>query len=126
MGFWIYMLVISLFIPAAMLGFGILFFKKAPKNINFVFGFRTPLSMKNRQTWEFAHKLCGKIWIVCGGVLLIAAVVAMLFCRGGETGYVGTFGLIVEIVELVVLIVSVIPTVVALRRSFDRHGRRIK
>ena len=22
--------------------------------------------MKNKDTWEFAHKYCGKVWYVCG------------------------------------------------------------
>ena len=35
--------------------------KKAPKEINSVFGYRTSMSMKNKDTWEFAHKYCGKV-----------------------------------------------------------------
>lgn len=36
--------------PVTMVGFGRLFMAKAPKNINMLFGYRTAMSMKNRDT----------------------------------------------------------------------------
>lgn len=62
MGFWIFMMFIELLIPVTMIGFGKMFLKHSPKEINMAFGYRTSMSMKNRDTWEFAHKYCGKIW----------------------------------------------------------------
>ena len=59
MGFWIFMLIMDLLLPFTMIGFGRYFMKKAPKEINSVFGYRTSMSMKNKDTWEFAHKYCG-------------------------------------------------------------------
>ena len=56
MGFWIFMLIMDLLLPFTMIGFGRYFTKKAPKEINSVFGYRTSMSMKNKDTWEFAHK----------------------------------------------------------------------
>ena len=46
MGFWIYMLIMDLILPFTMIGFGKYFIKKAPKEINGVFGYRTSMSMK--------------------------------------------------------------------------------
>lgn len=46
MGFWIYMFIMVLLIPCSMIGFGKLFFKRPPKDINAVFGYRTNMSMK--------------------------------------------------------------------------------
>ena len=60
MGFGIFMLIMDLLLPFTMIGFGRYFMKKAPKEINSVFGYRTSMSMKNKDTWEFAHKYCGK------------------------------------------------------------------
>ena len=50
MGFWIYMLVMDLLIPLTMIIWGNYFMKKAPAQINSVFGYRTPMSMKNQDT----------------------------------------------------------------------------
>ena len=52
MGFWIFMLIMDLLLPFTMIGFGRYFMKKAPKEINSVFGYRTSMSMKNKDTWE--------------------------------------------------------------------------
>lgn len=51
MGFWFFMLIMDLLIPFTMIGFGKCFLKKAPDNINSVFGYRTSMSMKNKDTW---------------------------------------------------------------------------
>ncbi len=55
MGFWIFMVIMDLLIPATMLVIGQLWRKRLPKNINPIYGFRTARSMKSRDTWEYAH-----------------------------------------------------------------------
>ena len=60
MGFWVFMLFMDLLIPFTMIGFGKLFMTKLPQDINTVFGYRTTMSMKNKDTWAFAHNL----WII--------------------------------------------------------------
>ena len=124
MGFWIYMTLMGMLIPVTMLVFGIKFSKGAPENINSVFGYRTAMSMKNRDTWEFAHRYCGKVWRVCGLILLPASVIPMLFVLGGSEDTVGTVGGIVCGVQLAVLIGSIFPTERALKREFDEKGER--
>lgn len=96
MGFWIFMMIMDLLLPVTMIGFGRYFMKKAPNEINAVFGYRTSMSMKNKDTWEFAHKYCGKIWYVCGLVLLPVTVIFMLLVIGKSEDYVGTVGGILE------------------------------
>ena len=48
MEFWIFMLIMDLLLPFTMIGSGRYFMKKAPKEINSVFGYRTSMSMKNK------------------------------------------------------------------------------
>ena len=61
LGFWLYMLAVDLLIPATMIGFGLLFLKRPPKKINAIFGYRSMRSMRNEDTWRFAHQHCGKV-----------------------------------------------------------------
>ena len=56
------MLCSSLVIPIIMIGFGFLFGKRPPKEINYLCGYRTRMSMKNIDTWVFAHRYCGRLW----------------------------------------------------------------
>jgi uncharacterized membrane protein len=124
MGFWIYMMVMELLIPMTMVGFGKYFSKNAPKEINGVFGYRTSMSMKNKDTWEFAHHCCGKVWLKAGTIMLILTVAAMLFVVGKDTNAVGTYGLILCGIQLGFLIGSIFPVEAALKKNFDKHGRR--
>ena len=66
-------------IPLTMIGFGFYFFKRGPQTINGFFGYRTSRSMKNQDTWRFAHKHCGRIWMIWGTVLLAASTAAFLY-----------------------------------------------
>ncbi len=124
MGFWIFMLIMVLLIPLMMIGFGRLFLKKAPGSINVVFGYRTSMSMKNKDTWEFAHKYCGRLWFYGGLVLLPLSVIPLLFVFHKGSDVVGNVGAVIEFIQLVPLIGSIIPTEMALRKNFDRDGVR--
>lgn len=124
MGFWIFMLVMDLIVPTAILSLGRRFMKNAPKNINSNYGYRTNMSMKSQETWDFAHRYCGKLWWITGLVMLPATVIAMLFVLGADTERVGAMGGVVCGAQLVPLLISFIPTELALRRNFDKEGKR--
>lgn len=124
MGFWLFMLIMNLLIPFSMIGFGRYFLKNAPKEINAIFGYRTTMSMKNNDTWEFAHKYCGKIWYICGLVLLPLSIVLMFFVIGESGDTVGTLGGFLCAIQLIPLIGSVVPTEKALKKTFDKNGKR--
>ena len=124
MGFWIFMLIMDLLLPFTMIGFGRYFMKKAPKEINSVFGYRTSMSMKNKDTWEFDHKYCGKVWYVCGMVMLPITVIFMLLVIGKNEDCVGSIGGIICGVQLIPLIGSILPTEIVLKKNFDKNGTR--
>lgn len=47
-----------------------------PKNINFLYGYRTKTSMQNQEIWDFAQKYSGKAMAIYG---LIFALLAFPF-----------------------------------------------
>lgn len=124
MGYWVFMLCVNLLIPVTMIGFGKLFLNKAPKEINSIFGYRTTMSMKNKDTWEFAHKYCGRIWFVCGWIVLLLSIIAMLFVLGKDNDTVGMIGGIVCGLQLIPVLGSIYPTEKALKKTFDKEGNR--
>ena len=126
MGFWIFMQIMVALSPAMMICFGALFRRAAPKEINFAFGYRSARSMKNRDTWEFAHRLCGRIWLLTGIISLPALLTPLFFFIGRDEGTVGTVGSVLTFVGLGLLI-AVIPIVeIALWLTFDKDGNRIQ
>jgi len=124
MGFWFFMLAMGLLFPAIMILFGAVFTKTSPKKINYIFGYRTDMSMKNRDTWEFAHKYIGRLWFRFGLLLIPITVIPMLFVIGNSENVVATVGLIVSFVNTVTLIVPIFFTEKALNRTFDKDGKR--
>lgn len=124
MGFWIFMTVKDVLNPLTMIGFGKYFIKRAPKEINDFFGYRTSRSMKNKDTWEFAHHHCGKLWSTLGGIMFFPSVIAMLFVIGKDTNVIGTMGGLISGIQLLFLIGSIFPTERALKNNFDEYGRR--
>ena len=106
MGFWVFMLLVALLMPCTMIGFGRVFAKGGPKQINSLYGYRTKRSMQNRETWAFAHRYFGRLWRIGGWV---------------TAAYVG---LAVVMVQLIPLLLPMFATERALRRTFDKNGKR--
>lgn len=124
MGFWIFMFITVLLLPLLMIFFGRRFIKKAPDDINPIFGYRTERSMKNKETWEFAHKHFGKTWFIAGLVMLPVSAGIMLFSLGSDTDTVGNLNTIVMVMQTVALLLLIIPTEIALKKNFDKDGNR--
>ena len=124
MGFWIFMLIMELLMPSTMIGFGRYFSNQAPKEINTAFGYRTKRYMKNRKTWEFAHKYFGKLWYICGLVLLPVSIILMVFLIGESEDIIGNLGAIICVVQLIPLIGSIFLTENALKKNFDKNGSK--
>lgn len=124
MWFWWFMFACGLIIPLIMVIAGILMWKRCPKTINYLYGYRTERSMKNRDTWKFAHDHCGRLWLKIGLLMLIpSALVYIPFYNSGEAA-ISVVGLIVCAVQLVVLIASIFPTEAALKKTFNDDGTR--
>lgn len=124
MEIWIFMLIMNLLIPITMIGCGSYFIKKAPRTINQVFGYRTAMSMKNADTWKFAHQHCGQLWRIIGWIMLVASAITMLFVSEKDADYVGLYGGILCGIQVALLITSIFPTEIALRKNFDKLGLR--
>ncbi|MFQ8637094.1 MAG: SdpI family protein [Acutalibacteraceae bacterium] len=124
MGYWVFMLIMDLLIPLIMTVFGGVFMKRPPAKINPVFGYRTSMSMKNSDTWDFAHKYCGRIWFACGSILFVITLVCFLLIIGKSVEFIGNVGGMLCMVQLIPLVGAIFPTEIALRRNFDKNGNR--
>ena len=124
MWFFISMFICNMLIPLIMIIGGYFMYKKTPKEINSVVGYRTKMSKKNKDTWMFAHNYCGRLWLKLGMALLIPTVIVQIPFIHSNDNVIGTVTLIVETVQLVVLIGSIIPVENALKKTFDENGIR--
>ena len=124
MGIWFMMLGFNLLIPAIMLGSGKLFSKNSPKDINWIIGYRTTMSMKNGDTWAFAHKVAGAFWWKWGWVALVVTTITMLVLIGQSVELVSSAGCILMFLQLIPLIAVIPHTEKALHNVFDKNGNR--
>ena len=126
MKFWIFMLVMNLLTPLVMIIFGRVFEKKPPKigMSKFAFGYRTIMSMRNAETWEYAHRFFGKLWFRFGIALGVISIIALFFVIGKDKDTVGFAGMIICYVQIVGMLLPCIPTELALRKNFDKNGKR--
>lgn len=124
MGYWLFMLAVSLVIPLTMIIFGRHFMHSPPKEINGSYGYRTSMSMKSRETWVFAHRYFGRLWFILGLMLLPLSAAAMLFLLGESVKAIGNSSLIIMAFQLLFLIIPIFPTERALKKNFDQFGFR--
>lgn len=115
----IFLIIMNSLIPIMMIAFGALWKKHPPISANWVYGYRTSMSMKNEETWKFAHFYHSKVWFWCGIVLFIVSLIIMLLFRSNYEK-ISTW---VIYIQLAIMILSIIPTEIALRKRFDQDGK---
>ncbi len=117
------MLVCDLLIPILMIIIGNLMRKHPPAKINGIIGYRTPRSMKNTDTWKFAHGYCGRLWWKYGWILLIPSFAIHLPFYHGSESAIGTVGGILCTLQCIILIFPVFLTEKALKEHFTEDGK---
>ncbi|MGL6186814.1 MAG: SdpI family protein [Clostridium chrysemydis] len=117
----IFIFINYLLIPGVMILFGGLFLKKPPKEINGLYGYRTTMSMKNKDTWDFANKAIGKLWFKLGIALFIITVIL-----GFNKELLGKYGLVLFYLQIAALILSIFPVEKKLKENFNKNGTRKK
>ncbi|WP_322173007.1 SdpI family protein [Acutalibacter caecimuris] len=122
--YWVFSLVVCLLVPGTMVLFGWMFRRGTPDKINGLIGYRSARSMKNEDTWAFAHQYCGRLWWRMGLALLPLTVVGLLLVFGRDGDKVGAVCGLVSGVQMVPMLGSVWLTERALKRTFDKDGNR--
>lgn len=122
MWFWWFMFICDLLVPIIMIVCGRIMWKHYPKNINSVIGYRTVRSMKNIDTWKFAHDYYERLWWKIGWVMLIPSVIILFPFYNRSVNMIGIVGTILCVLQSVILILSILPTESALKRNFTDEG----
>lgn len=124
MTFWFCMLLVNLMFPTIMLIEGWLFINKPPKRTNYIYGYRTSMSVKNEDTWFVAHATAGAFWVKWGKISLLPALLPHLLVIGQPTDVIGSVSAVV-ICLLIIPMLAVVPfTEKALKKIFDKNGNR--
>lgn len=110
--------------PAVMLGLGLIYFAFPPKEANHHLGYRSWRSMGSVESWRYAQKICGLLFLAAGLIMMIDMG---LLCREmkqmelTELMFTAVRCILVQIGVTVLIFVVV---EVLLFIYFDIHGNR--
>ncbi|WP_283642801.1 SdpI family protein [Croceibacter atlanticus] len=94
---------------------GIIFYKFPPKKINSVYGYRTPRSMTNQDTWDSANTF-SSIW-------MIRFAVFTFLVSGASYVLIPEYSALITVIVLVLLVVLILPlTESHLKRHYTKSG----
>ncbi len=113
----------DLIIPLISVLAGFVMYKHPPKRINSVYGYRTNMSMKNMDTWQFAHQYSGKLMVRLGVKMTLSALVLVLFYNAADL-VIEIASAVISIIQVVGLVAPVILTEKELKKHFDENGAR--
>ena len=102
---------------------GFIFWKIPPRKINNIYGYRTTMSQKNQDTWNYAHTYFGKHAVICGIVIFIFAIFTILALK--NTSIFDILGYIIIAVQAAIPVIITFLTEWALRKKFTKTGQRI-
>ncbi len=120
----IFFFIILSIMPITMIIFGQAFKKTSPKSINMGYGYRTTMSMKNQETWRFAHNYIGKLWFSIGFIEIIPTLIPLVIFINATKDTIGHVVYIIIIIQLLLLCFPIILTEIALKKQFDSNGNR--
>lgn len=126
MVFWGLMFIVVLITPLIMIVVGNRFVKNPTGVINEEYGYRTEMSMKNQDTWDFANRYCGRVWRTIGAMFLPVILIVMLIVRNFSNMVVGITALALIAAQVLSMYAIVFFVEKALRRTFDENGKRRK
>ena len=124
MGFWIFMTAMCLLVPLIMVSIGGVFREKSPGEINPVYGYRTTMSMKNQDTWDFANKCFGRLAWKWGWWMAAVSFLSMLPFLRADKEAVSIAGLILMCLQLIPVLGTIPVVERALKRNFNKDGTR--
>ena len=108
--------------PVAMFVIGLVWKVNPPKDYRHSFGYRTALSARSQETWDFAHHHISKLWMRLGVLSGILSAVLMVVFRDHYSDFV--LWLIGG--QMVFLCISAFLVDTALKNGFDEDGKPLQ
>lgn len=109
---------VSITVSILFIVFGFILMKYPPKSINSMYGYRTPFSMKNQDTWDISQKHSGFLMIILGiinGIVGILSIVQPMQTNNEK---------IQLLFSLIVAVAMIILEEVHLRKIFNKDGSK--
>lgn len=80
--------------------------------------------MQNEDTWAFAHRVCGKLWLIVGLILLVLTAAFTFLFKSAVIETLGTLCTVLVAVQTAILLITICPVEKALKKYFDENGKK--
>lgn len=95
-----------LVIPALILLFGFLYYFKPVNEPSRKFGYRALFTTKDPEAWRFVQHLAGLVYLILGGVMMLAMLIVSIILIGKDTMAVLTTAAICMIIDAILTFLS--------------------
>jgi len=115
----------TIFMSLLMFGFGRILMQMPPDKMNYIYGYRSKMSMKNQDTWNFAQKYAGKVWVYSSLINVVISAMIVLIFKSTDISETVTIIFLNVIQPLILLLVFPL-TEIKLRKTFNKDGNFIE
>lgn len=88
-----------------------------PKKINYIYGYRTALSVKNKDTWNEAQKYSANSFLILGFIYMALQFILSRLIENISVGYENT-------IIITGIVIMIIINEVHLKKLFNKDGSR--
>ena len=83
------------------------------------FGYKTPMSLKNDETWNYANSVAKNLFFIVVAVFIMAELSLYYYCENHQLAYKISF------ITLTICSILIVPIVeLKLNQKFDKNGKR--
>lgn len=118
------LVITTLITPVMMIIIGLIFKHKPPKVINSMTGYRSKLSMKNQDTWDYGNRCIGDLWFKLGIAMAIVSLLLTFLYIGKDKDTQGWILFSFTMIQLTLMLSTIIVVEFKLRKVFDKDGNR--
>ncbi len=115
-----------LIIPALLLAFGFFYFFKPAKEPNRKFGYRTFSVMKDPEVWRFVQRLAGFVYLVLGGVMMLAMIIISVILIWKDTMSLLTITAICLVIEAILTVLAIASINIFMAVRHYRNNRQMR
>lgn len=118
------MLISVSFVPLVLIVTAALFKKYPSKEPNIAIGFRTKMSMMNKDTWDYAQRLFPLCWMKLGRLLLPISIAVLFLLYSEDNDYTGRVVIVLMIIQVLLMLGSAAYVNLKLKKVFNSDGTR--
>lgn len=113
--------VLVMITPVAMFAVGLRWRLKPPAFKSSGIVYRTEVTERSPEAWEFAHIYCGKLWSRFGAIMAVISAILMVVLQGSYQKFL----LWLLMAQMLIMCVTILIIDYLSKNLFDENGNRI-